>query len=167
MSNVSTGQRKYVIGIGSNIDADRNVPLAIEKLRPNITQCILSRAIQTEPVGIISDHKFLNMIAYLESDLDPTALKAFFNRVEAELGRDRSDPLSKVKDRPIDLDILSEVRTDDDWLKTIVEIPDYCRLILLELFVNLPHHLSHLESVTLPLQVGAIQCGHQPTSFPL
>ena len=143
------------------------MPLAIGKLRPNITQCILSRAIQTEPVGIVSDRKFLNMIAYLESDLDPTALKAFFNRIEAELGRDRSDPLRKVKDRTIDLDILGEVRTEEDWFKMMIEVPDYCRLIFLELFVSLPNHVSSLERVTLPLQIGALQCGHQPISLPL
>ncbi|MEM9213369.1 MAG: 2-amino-4-hydroxy-6-hydroxymethyldihydropteridine diphosphokinase [Cyanobacteria bacterium P01_F01_bin.150] len=166
MSNGSTRQRKYLVGIGSNIDANKNVPLALEKLRPHVSQCVLSRAIQTEPVGIVSDHKFLNMIAYLECELDPIMLKGIFNGIEADLGRDRSDPLRKVKDRTIDLDILIEINTDDDWLKGVAEAPDYCRLILFELLASLPHYFSSLDSVTVPLQITSARYGYQPASLP-
>ena len=167
MSNESTRQRKYLIGIGSNIDANKNIPLALERLRSHVSHCVLSRAIQTGPVGFISDLKFLNMIAYLECERDPIALKELFNGIEAQLGRDRSDPLRKVKNRTIDLDILIEINADEDWLKGISEAPDYCRLILFELLVSLPHHFSSLDNVTVPIQVDSGRYGHQPTSFPI
>ena len=56
-----------------------------------------------------SDNNFLNGLAVFHSDLPADQVKQHLNLLEEALGRDRSDPLSGVRDRPIDVDIL-EIR---------------------------------------------------------
>ena len=63
----------------------------------------------TVPQGMDSDNSFLNALVVFQCDVSPDELKQQLNRLEEALGRDRSDPWSGVRDRPIDVDIL-EVR---------------------------------------------------------
>lgn len=96
----------YIIGLGSNIQPVENMALMVKALLPNIDRITLSRVLTTPPVGMNSHQHFLNAVAYIESTLTPDQLKSITNQIEAEMGRDRSDPDKKQKDRPADIDIL-------------------------------------------------------------
>jgi 2-amino-4-hydroxy-6-hydroxymethyldihydropteridine diphosphokinase len=137
--------KRYLISLGSNIDPQKHVPLALEEVADHAGLIVLSRAIETAPVGMDSQNRFLNLVAFLETSLEAPRLKATFNAIETALGRDRTDPLSKVKDRPIDLDILAEVQTLEDVATAITTCPTYCQAILLELL----HHLLTAPDTTI------------------
>lgn len=155
-------QRRYLIGVGSNIAPRVNVPKALEILRTQAQKCISSRAIETEPVGMVSEHTFCNLVLYIEIDLDPIALKTWFNTIEGTMGRDRSDPNCKIKDRPIDLDILKEIHSVDDYYEALIESPDYCRSILHELLGSLLYPAPQTADDGLALSIGNLQFGTTP-----
>ncbi len=115
----------FLIGVGSNIKPYKNIELALKELLLLSNTFVLSPMMQTEPVGMQSKHKFLNFVIYFPSDLKSSELKEYFNTIETKLGRDRSDPLCKIKDRPIDLDIIIEVSDKTDWLGVIKKSENY------------------------------------------
>lgn len=96
----------YLCGLGSNIQPEQNLPRAIGLLADRYGPVWLSAVVRTRPEGIDTPHAFLNAIAVFATDLSPEQLKRELNTLEESLGRDRSDPLSSRKDRPIDVDIL-------------------------------------------------------------
>ncbi|QEP42705.1 2-amino-4-hydroxy-6-hydroxymethyldihydropteridine diphosphokinase [Ectothiorhodospiraceae bacterium BW-2] len=99
-------EQGYFIGIGSNIDPEKNIQRALTLLQQRFGTIELSPLQWTEPVGMTSRAPFINGVLYLESSSDSATLKQQLNQIEIELGRDRTDPERKIKDRPIDLDIL-------------------------------------------------------------
>ncbi len=101
-----TNHYRYYLGIGSNVAPTQNLPQIIAHLLNRFHRLRLSPIIETLPIGMSSRSPFLNGVVYLESPQESSALKIELNEMEAALGRDRSDPLKKVKDRPADIDIL-------------------------------------------------------------
>lgn len=96
----------YYLGLGSNIDPYTNVPRMLEALQMISPELAISSIIYTQPKGIVTQKRFLNLAARIQSDLSPEALKARFNTIETVMGRDRSDPNRSFKDRTADIDIL-------------------------------------------------------------
>ena len=109
---------KYLCSLGSNIEPELHFSRAKHYLAKLSEQIEFSRDISTQPVGMKTNHPFLNALFTLETTLSAEELKQEFNQIEALLGRDRSDPLCSVKDRPIDIDILGPVQEQPD-------VPDY------------------------------------------
>ncbi len=96
----------YLLGIGSNIDPDRHIPLIIAALLLEFPYLHLSRVIRIPPVGMNSNQCFLNVVVSVETALTQQALKEKCNAIEESLGRDREDETRKIKDRTADIDIL-------------------------------------------------------------
>lgn len=94
------------LGLGSNL-GDRLATLqrALELLaaEPGIRIQRSSRVWETDPVGGPVQPDFLNAVLEIETDLEPHALLAACNRVEAQLGRTRR---VRWAPRTIDVDIL-------------------------------------------------------------
>jgi 2-amino-4-hydroxy-6-hydroxymethyldihydropteridine diphosphokinase len=140
-------ERRYFVGVGSNIDPQRNVPRVIEALLALAPTLTLGRVIATAPVGMSGD-TFLNLPVSFLSVLTPAELKSRCNAIEIALGRDRSAPDSKVRSRPADLDILF-------WLDTTASTVDpqllptepYMRPMTIELV----HYLKIACSVQTPV----------------
>src|SRR5215831_11525848 len=88
------------IGLGSNL-GDRRAMIAgaLERLRPRRVSTI----VETEPWGVADQPRFLNAIAEIETDLEPSALLDRLLDVERGLGRVRNE---KWGPRTIDLDLL-------------------------------------------------------------
>jgi len=133
---------RYLIGLGSNLQPAANLALARRCLEAIAGRLLFGAEVVTQPVAMISDHLFHNQVAYLETPMDPTALKCCFNALETAMGRDRRDALCKVKDRPIDLDILAVLDPAVElgqllaapWLDQLIrEAPDYNRPLLQDL----------------------------------
>lgn len=121
----------YLCSIGSNLEPDHHVGQALGELLARFRRLQLSSVIQTKPVGMHSCHDFLNCLFVIESDATPQSLKTEFVAMEQAHGRDRNDPLCKVHDRPLDIDILA-VREDDDF--HTAEVDAYLQDLLGELY---------------------------------
>jgi 2-amino-4-hydroxy-6-hydroxymethyldihydropteridine diphosphokinase len=94
------------LGLGSNL-GDRLATLqrAIDLLaaEPGISVRRTSRVWETDPVGGLEQPDFLNVVAQIDTALEPHDLLETVNRIEAALGRTRD---IRWGPRTIDIDIL-------------------------------------------------------------
>lgn len=102
-----------LVGIGSNIRPVENVARALMHLARQHDRVALSRAVWTEPAGIQSEQTFINLAVLVPWRGSARDLKYRFNSLETALGRDRTDPMRKLSNRPIDLDILCAVGLEE------------------------------------------------------
>ena len=91
------------LGLGSNVNARSNILSGIATLRGSFKNVRLSPAYQTRAVGFDGDD-FINLVASIETTLQPLELKQFLNELEDHHGRARNQ--SKFSDRTLDIDIL-------------------------------------------------------------
>lgn len=93
------------IGVGANIDPERNIPSALEALlRAGLMVTRSSGFYRTDPIGRPEQSPYANGVWQAKTGLAPHELKALLKRVERQLGRVRSS--DKFAARQIDLDIL-------------------------------------------------------------
>ncbi len=91
------------VGIGSNIDKQRHVELAVKALQKLDSTLRLS-TIYESPALDFSGDSFFNLIVEMKTSL---TLKAFFQQLrEIEYLLGRSENAQKLQDRTIDLDII-------------------------------------------------------------
>lgn len=96
--------RAYV-GVGSNIDPERNVPAALRELARLVRVVGVSTFYRTAPIGHPADPWFVNGVVAIETAAPPLALKRDVLRpIERALGRRRGG--DRDAPRPIDLDLL-------------------------------------------------------------
>jgi 2-amino-4-hydroxy-6-hydroxymethyldihydropteridine diphosphokinase len=99
--------RQAFVGVGANL-GDRWVTIsaAIERLRGTDGVCAveLSPVFESEPVGVLDQPQFLNLVVGLETTLSPEALLHRLMAIERTLGRER---LVRWGPRTIDLDLLA------------------------------------------------------------
>ena len=94
---------KIYISIGSNIDAEKNIRLAIHALQDHYGKLILSSVYESEAVGFDGDN-FLNLVAAVKTTEDVYTVAANLRKIEDENGRIRSGP--RFSSRTVDLDLL-------------------------------------------------------------
>tara|TARA_B100000579_G_scaffold370179_1_gene332070 strand:+ start:486 stop:881 length:396 start_codon:yes stop_codon:yes gene_type:complete len=123
---------EVVIALGSNIDPEENLKLAVVELKSKFKVLKQSQWIRTKPIGIQDQPDFFNGALLLETKMSLESLKKELKSVEDLMGRDRSLP--KFGPRVIDLDILiwnGKVIDDDyyerNFLRKGVEeiLPDF------------------------------------------
>lgn len=107
-----------VIGIGSNIDAESNIPKMLELLTSRVKVIKVSSFIKTKPIGITEQPDFTNGAVKIRTELNKEELKNLLKSIEDEMGRDRSVP--KFGPRCIDLDLVV-------WNNKIVDSDYYTR----------------------------------------
>jgi dihydroneopterin aldolase/2-amino-4-hydroxy-6-hydroxymethyldihydropteridine diphosphokinase len=96
---------RIFIGVGSNVEPERNVRQALLLLARQVRLVALSSFYLTEPHGRPDQPPFVNGVAEIATSLEPLALKRGVLRlIEERLGRRRSD--DKDAPRTIDLDLL-------------------------------------------------------------
>lgn len=102
------------LALGSNL-GDRAAYLAATRqglAREGIAVLRASEVAETEPVGIVSQPRFLNQVLVVETALEPRPLLDTIKRLERELGR---QPRQRWGPREIDIDILRyDERTVDE-----------------------------------------------------
>jgi 2-amino-4-hydroxy-6-hydroxymethyldihydropteridine diphosphokinase len=102
------------VGLGANLgDRWTNLQAALAALRqtPGILLVVLSPVYESEPVGVVEQPLFLNLVAGIETTLTPGALLHRLLEIEQQLGRQRT---LRWGPRAIDLDLLlyaGETRT--------------------------------------------------------
>lgn len=99
----------YILGIGTNVEPDLNAARIAAHLADAFGYVLLSRFYRTAPVGMTSAHPFVNYCAYVPSALEPACCKGLCVGIELALGRDRSHPSCKTRDRPADIDLIGRV----------------------------------------------------------
>ncbi len=114
------------LGIGGNIgDKKENIKKTLELLgnHKSIEVTNISSYYETEPVGYTDQDWFLNIVAEIETSLEPYELLKYCNHVEAELKRER---IIRWGPRTIDVDILLYEGFTSDDEKLTVPHPRMC-----------------------------------------
>ena len=94
---------RIYISIGSNIEAEQHLRLAIAELREHYGDLQLSSVYESEAVGFEGDN-FLNMVVGLDTDEDVHHVVQILRQIEDQHGRVRSGP--RFSARTLDLDLL-------------------------------------------------------------
>lgn len=93
------------IAVGSNIDPERNVVAALEKLRGRVEVVGVSTFYRSAAVGGPEQPAFVNGVVHVRTARSPRGLKfEVLRRIEDELGRIRGQ--DKFAPRTIDLDLV-------------------------------------------------------------
>lgn len=121
-------RRLFLCTMGANIAPEENFAKARERLQ-TLGHAHYSPAIYTQPVAMQSQAQFLNALLLIDTHLNSAELKQAFNHIEIDLGRDRDDPLSSTKDRPMDIDILGEAHAAESWQ----QVPEYLTTMITSL----------------------------------
>ena len=100
---------KFYLSLGSNINAEANIILAIEKLQKILDNSEYSSVHQTKAEGFEGDD-FLNLVASGDTELSFEELNKKLKDIEDEAGRNRAAP--KFSARTLDIDIVLQV--DDE-----------------------------------------------------
>lgn len=104
MANTALQNRVYIC-LGSNIDAEQNLPAAVRLLGDFGTVVAVSNVYETLPVGFAAQANFLNAAVLLETDHRlEEILGEIVPCIERSLGRQR-DPANPNGPRTIDLDV--------------------------------------------------------------
>jgi 2-amino-4-hydroxy-6-hydroxymethyldihydropteridine diphosphokinase len=120
LARVAAVARAY-IGLGSNLgDREATLRAAVGELAaaPGVEVVGVSTLIDTEPVGLLDQPRFLNGVLALETELPPRALLGLLIAVEARFGRDRAAVPARGP-RTLDLDLLvyGEEEIDEPGLR--------------------------------------------------
>lgn len=107
-----------IIGIGSNIDAEHNIPKMLDILKMNVEVVKVSAMLKTKPIGIEDQPDFINGAVKIKTILELDELTKLLKSIEDKMGRDRTSP--KFGPRNIDLDIAT-------WNGEIVDKDYYTR----------------------------------------
>lgn len=107
-----------LFSIGSNLEPDKHFAWALEMLLKRYQKLLLSRIVETKPIGMTSQKLFWNAVGAFATRETDAEIKNFFNELEEKAGRDRHDPQRKTKDRVLDLDILgwqADFQDENTW----------------------------------------------------
>jgi len=94
---------KIYLGLGSNVDPEKNLRLGIGELGARFGILELSNVYRSAAVGFDGDD-FLNLVAGLESDASPAQLHNMLMEIHNLAGRTRSE--SRYSPRTLDIDLL-------------------------------------------------------------
>lgn len=112
---------RAVIGVGSNVEPERNVPEARRHIARRHVILAASPFVRTRPVGCVDQPDFTNGALLLETPLDRERLRADLKVIEALLGRPYGE--NRYGPRTIDLDIVV-------WNGQVVDPDFHTRLFL-------------------------------------
>ena len=93
-----------ILGIGSNLNADKNISKMLEILGQQVEILKVSSLVRTSPIGIKNQPDFINGAVKIQTVLEQEELTGLLKNIEDLMGRDRSAP--KFGPRTIDLDIV-------------------------------------------------------------
>lgn len=163
------------VGLGSNVgDRAATLTRAIEALERSEGVRVLrvSQVLETEPVGVSDQARFLNAAAAIATTRSPRALLALLHRLEADAGRDRTAE-RRWGPRTLDLDLLLYAdRVLDEGGLTVPHPRMHERLFVLETLAQIAPSVVHpilgatIESLRdrLVAETGPSPTGHQPAS---
>ena len=104
------------VSVGSNVERESNVGLAIRRLRECYGELVVSSVYETAAVGFDGD-PFYNLVVRFTTDQSPSQLQSELRRIETEAGRERST--ERFASRTLDLDLLlfDDLVSDEEGLQ--------------------------------------------------
>jgi 2-amino-4-hydroxy-6-hydroxymethyldihydropteridine diphosphokinase len=135
---------RVYVSVGSNIDRERNVEMALQSLAREFGELQQSRIYETTAVGF-EGAPFYNLVVGFDTGLAPQKVAQMLRAIEDRQGRSRSG--GKFSDRSMDLDLLlyDDLVLDEDGLKLPrPEITQYAFVLrpLAEIAGDLRHPLT-------------------------
>lgn len=125
------GKRPAYVALGSNIEAERNLPKAVSALRRLGELRSISHVYESEAVGPAGQPRFLNAVVRVDAADHADELRVKLRQVEADMGRVRTS--DKFAPRPIDLDLIAV----DDFLDADLATRAYLAVTLAEVAPDL------------------------------
>ena len=113
---------KYYLSLGSNINPESNLEIALSALNKILTETECSSVYKTQAEGFDGDD-FLNLIFSGISSLTFDNLNKKLKAIEDSSGRDRN--AQKFSSRTLDIDIVLQLNDDDEILFESDEIAKY------------------------------------------
>jgi 2-amino-4-hydroxy-6-hydroxymethyldihydropteridine diphosphokinase len=95
---------EVIIGLGSNIQPNTYMKLAISRLQAEFVVRGVSKIVVTKPVGFVEQADFHNNVVMISTSFTQEELTQWLKKTETELGRVRSS--NKWGPRSMDMDIL-------------------------------------------------------------
>lgn len=131
-----------IIALGSNVDAERYLPLAAAALNRLGQVRKVSSAYENPAVGPPGQPDFLNAAVWLETDEEPDSLRRHLHDIESQLGRERGS--DRYAPRTVDLDLCIWDRKVDDRSDHPLPDPDlltraYLAAVVAELIPDFEH----------------------------
>ena len=96
------------LSLGTNLgDRPKNLSSALKLIGKKVgTVVTTSDVMETDPWGFESSNRFLNMVAKVETDMQPIDVLHATQEIERKLGRTKKSVNREYHDRLIDIDIL-------------------------------------------------------------
>jgi len=91
------------LGVGSNINRDFHIKMAISELKSHFGALIISPVYESPAVGFNGDN-FYNLVVFIESSLALNKVENTLKAIEDKTGRDRT--MAKFSARTLDIDLL-------------------------------------------------------------
>jgi len=125
---------QVIIGVGSNIEPDKNICLARDIIKENFYWLSETLPVKTKAIGNTEAVDYLNCCYFIETKLQISELKKKLVDIENQLGRIRNTEI--IQPRSIDLDIViwNEKVVDEDFYSR-----DFLRKAVLELLPELKY----------------------------
>ena len=100
---------EYYLNIGTNIgDRRDNLYRAVVALSAGNGGCAVSRIVESEPWGFVSEHRFLNVGIRVSSAMSPQQMLDHIHEIERRLGSlSHCDDDGRYIDRLVDIDIMA------------------------------------------------------------
>jgi 2-amino-4-hydroxy-6-hydroxymethyldihydropteridine diphosphokinase len=141
---------RIFVGIGSNIDREKNIKSCVSILKDVYGDMMISPVYETESMGFDGPN-FYNLVSCFETDQSVYELKNTLNEIENDHGRHFNE--TKFSSRTLDIDILyydDLVLSDDKIQIPRKEICEYDFVLkpLVDLvpdFIHPTHKISHKD----------------------
>lgn len=117
-------KHQAIVGVGSNIEPEKNIDRALAIIRDEQELVAESTMIQTKPVGIVNQPDFVNGALLINTELDYESFNQYLKDVESRLQRDTDQ--KDFGPRTIDLDIVvwdGKVVHDDYYHYRHTQVP--------------------------------------------
>jgi dihydroneopterin aldolase/2-amino-4-hydroxy-6-hydroxymethyldihydropteridine diphosphokinase len=141
-ATVTKRWNQFFLGIGSNLGGrEKNIADALEFLAADdLIIKKVSRLIETEPIGVSGQPRYLNGAAQIKTLLSPRELLRKIHAVEKKLGRERN---VRWEPRTIDVDILLWDGPDACEPNLVIPHPEICRRpFIVESLMELDSHVA-------------------------
>lgn len=114
---------KIIISLGSNMLPEYHIDQAVYLLRQTFGELIVTRQLWTEPVGMESSCKFLNMLVMASTAWSMQQVQEELKRIEVLCGRKPEDKAKGIVVVDADLLLYNDKRCHlNDWQRDYVKI---------------------------------------------
>ncbi len=94
---------RVFVSVGSNVDREQHIALALELLRTRFGELQLSSVYESKSVGFDGD-PFFNLVVAFDTDVEPRRILTALRKFERRCGRERGE--ERLGPRTMDLDLL-------------------------------------------------------------